>query len=188
MAAKIFLTASIVLNLVFAVYILFLSSPQNDSWANMSSQDKKRACVSYAKEKVQEFADNNTTDSNSSTDPRKPLEEYADAPVEKIELSKKEIKEYTSNLPKVLRDAKAVPYVEPGTRSISGFKVVSIKTGSVYERLGIQQQDIIKGFNGKEIVTPRHAMQLYQNLKTSGSMKLHILREGKPKTLHYQIN
>ncbi len=186
MTAKIFLTASIVLNLVFAVYIFFLSSPQNDSWANMSSQDKKRACVSYAKEKVQEFADKSSSDSSEGL--RKPLEGYEDAPVEKIELSKKEIKEYTSNLPKVLRDAKAVPYVEPGTGNISGFKVLSIKTGSVYERLGIQPKDIIKGFNGKEIVSPRHAMQLYQNLKTSGSMKLHILRQGKPKTLHYQIN
>lgn len=160
----------------------------------MSSDEKKRACVSYAKEKVLEFASKKSTQEKEEQNKsplskvqRKPLEGFDDAPVKRIEISKDELKEYTSNLPKVLRDAKAVPYVEPGSGSISGLKVVMIKTGSVYERLGIQKQDVVKGFNGKEIATPQHAMQLYQSLKSSDTINLHILRAGKPLTLKYLI-
>jgi general secretion pathway protein C len=99
-----------------------------------------------------------------------------------------EINKYLENLPRVLQDAKAVPYVAPGSGGeISGFKLVAIKTGSIYETLGLKRGDIIKGVNGEPVDSPQKAMELYQALKSSDSIQLEVTRGGTPTTLNYTL-
>ncbi len=99
-----------------------------------------------------------------------------------------EINKYLENLPRVLQDAKAVPYVAPGSGGeISGFKLVAIKSGSIYETLGLKRGDIIKGVNGEPVDTPQKAMELYQALKSAESIQLEIGRGGSNTTLNYQL-
>lgn len=99
-----------------------------------------------------------------------------------------EINKYLDNLPQVLQDAKAVPYVTPGSGGeVSGFKLVAIKAGSIYEKLGLKRGDIIKGVNGEVVDTPQKAMELYQALKSSDEIQLEITRSGSPTTLNYRL-
>lgn len=101
---------------------------------------------------------------------------------------RKDINKYLENLPKVLQDAKAVPYVAPGAGGeVSGFKLVAIKSGSIYETLGLKRGDIIKGVNGESVDTPQKAMELYQALKSAESIQLEITRGGSPTTLNYTV-
>jgi general secretion pathway protein C len=99
-----------------------------------------------------------------------------------------EINQYLENLPQVLQDAKAVPYITPGSGGeVSGFKLVAIKEGSIYEKLGLVRGDIIKGVNGEPVDSPQKAMELYQALKSSDEIKLDISRDGSSTTLNYNL-
>lgn len=99
-----------------------------------------------------------------------------------------EINKYLENLPRVLQDAKAVPYVRPGSGGeVSGFKLIAIKAGSIYEKLGLKRGDIIKGVNGESVDTPQKAMELYQALKSSDQIQLEITRGGSATTLNYSL-
>lgn len=98
-----------------------------------------------------------------------------------------EINKYLDNLPKVLQDAKAVPYVTPGTGEVGGFKIVALKAGSIYEKLGLQRGDILKGVNGEPVDSPQKAMELYQALKSAENIQLEITRGGSSTTLNYTL-
>lgn len=101
---------------------------------------------------------------------------------------REEINTYLNDLPRVLQDAKAVPYVTPGSGGeIGGFKMVAIKPGSIYEKLGLKTGDIIKGVNGEMVDTPQKAMELYQALKNSNDIQLEITRGGTTKSLNYNL-
>lgn len=98
-----------------------------------------------------------------------------------------EINKYLENLPQILQDAKAVPYIEPGTGEMSGWKIVAIKKGSIYEKLGLERGDVLKSVNGESVDTPQKAMELYQALKDSDQIQLEISRGGSSTTLNYNI-
>ncbi len=101
---------------------------------------------------------------------------------------REEINTYLDDLPRVLQDAKAVPYVVPGSGGeIGGFKMVAIKPGSIYEKLGLKTGDILKGVNGEMVDSPQKAMELYQALKNSSDIQLDITRNGQSSTLNYTL-
>lgn len=99
-----------------------------------------------------------------------------------------EINQYLENLPRVLQDAKAVPYIAPGSGGeVSGFKLIAIKEGSIYEKLGLKKDDILKGVNGESVDSPQKAMELYQALKNSDQIQLEVTRDGVTTTLNYNL-
>ncbi len=70
---------------------------------------------------------------------------------------------------------------------VGGFKLIAIKPGSVYEKLGLKRDDIIKGVNGELVDSAQKAMELYQTLKSSDEIQLEIGRNGKTKTFSYTL-
>ena len=103
-----------------------------------------------------------------------------------FKFKREEINKYLEDLPKVLQDAKAVPYITPGSGGeVGGFKLIAIKPGSIYEKLGLKRDDIIKGVNGEFIDSAQRAMELYQVLKSSDEINLEITRNGETKSLNY---
>lgn len=103
-------------------------------------------------------------------------------------LTRVEVDKAIGNLSAILQDAKAVPYIAPGSGGkVSGFKLVAIKAGSIYEKLGLKRGDILRGVNGEEVNSPQKAMELYQALKGSDKIELEITRDGSASTLNYDI-
>ena len=47
---------------------------------------------------------------------------------------------------------------------VDGFTLVDIMPGSIYEQLGLQRNDVIKGVNGEGVNSPTKAMELYKSL------------------------
>ena len=83
--------------------------------------------------------------------------------------------------PEFLRQASVVP-VNGG-----GFQVRRIQPGSVYEKLGLHSNDVIKSINGQPVRSAEDAIQLYQQLPTLNSVQMEIVRNGNPQTLYYQF-
>ena len=90
-----------------------------------------------------------------------------------------------NNLSKLATDARVVPAFEGGKPV--GFKLFSIKPGSLYSKIGLQNGDVISKINGYEMSSPEKGLEVYQKLKDSSSVTVDVKRRGKPMTLDYTI-
>ena len=104
-----------------------------------------------------------------------------------VSLKRSEVDRYIQNLPALLQQARAIPYIEPGTGAIGGFRLVEIQPGSLYENLGFKRNDLIKNVNGEPVNSPAKAMELYNSLKTDSSIAIDIERNGRMQTLNFSI-
>jgi general secretion pathway protein C len=89
------------------------------------------------------------------------------------------------NLPLLLTQARAVPYFKEG-RAV-GLRLFAIKSGSLFERLGIQNGDVLKSVNGNSLADLSQALQLFQKLKEEKSVALVMERNMQEREFKYQI-
>jgi general secretion pathway protein C len=101
------------------------------------------------------------------------------------EIPRKEIEGVLSNLNTVATQARIVPSFHNG--KANGFKLFSIRPGSLYSKIGIQNGDIVQRINGYEINSPDKALEIYSKLKDAQSITVDLVRRGKSQTLSYQI-
>lgn len=83
--------------------------------------------------------------------------------------------------------AKSIESAQQQSDKVSGFKLMEIQAGSIYETLGLKKGDIIKSYNGKPTNSVQDSMEMYNQLKTSKKINLEIIRDGKVQKLHYDI-
>lgn len=89
------------------------------------------------------------------------------------------------NLPLLLTQARAVPYFKDG-RSI-GLRLFAIKTGSLYEKVGLRNGDILKTINGNNLGDISQALKLFEQLKQERSISLVLEREKQDREFKYTI-
>jgi general secretion pathway protein C len=91
-----------------------------------------------------------------------------------------------NNLSELATQARIVPAFEGGKPV--GFKLFSIKPGSLYSKIGLQNGDVVNRINGFEMSSPEKGLEVYQKLKDSSNVTVDIKRRGKPMTLDYTIH
>lgn len=102
-------------------------------------------------------------------------------------IQRSKLLQYTNDLSSVLMQARAVPNRDPATGEINGFRILDMQPGSIYEQLGLQRMDVIKGVNGETVDSIQKAMEMYNTLKNGSQVKLQIDRGGKTDTFTYDI-
>ena len=102
-------------------------------------------------------------------------------------ISRANLLRYTNDLSSVLMQARAVPNRDPNTGEINGFRILDMQPGSIYEQLGLQRMDVIKGVNGEPVDSVQKAMELYNTLKNGNQVKMQIERGGRTDTFNYNI-
>jgi len=100
-------------------------------------------------------------------------------------VSQEELDSALANLPQLLSQARAVPYFKEG-KSI-GMRLFAIRQGSLYEKLGLKNGDIIKNVNDNELSDPAQALKLFEELKTERSIYVDVERNGVDVELSYSI-
>lgn len=100
-------------------------------------------------------------------------------------VSQRTLRQQLNNLPRLLQQAKAVPHQVNG--ETTGFKLVELQAGSVFEDLGLQKDDVIQSVNGNELRSPDDALIAYRELRTSRSFQVALLRGGRPMTLNLLV-
>lgn len=90
-----------------------------------------------------------------------------------------------SDLPKLLTQARAVPYMVNG--AINGFRIDYMAPASFYEKIGIRTGDILQRVNGVEIRDPGTVLNLLQQLKNESIVKLDIVRNNQRATVTYEL-
>jgi len=96
-----------------------------------------------------------------------------------------ELENALSNLPKLLSQARAVPYFRNG-KSI-GMRLFAIRTGSLYEKIGLKNGDILTSVNENSLSDPTQALKLFEQLKTERESEVAIERNGSKVNLNYSI-
>jgi len=100
-------------------------------------------------------------------------------------LSRKTLNADMRNFPKLLSQAKVVPYFAQGKSA--GFVIMEIVKGSLYQRIGLKNGDVIQKVNGQAITSTSQAMKMYQNLQHASSIDLELMRHGTIVPIHYEI-
>ena len=68
-----------------------------------------------------------------------------------------------------------------------GFRMSEIMPGSLFEKIGLLNGDVIQGVNSQQLDDPGKFFQLYQGLKDEKSITIDVLRNGQRQTLNYDI-
>jgi general secretion pathway protein C len=85
------------------------------------------------------------------------------------------------NFAEITKQARVVPYTVNG--ATTGFQIQRIAPGSVFQRIGLQDNDIIKGVNGASVTTADQALRLFTLFRNEREVVLDIQRG--PDTLKY---
>ncbi len=103
-------------------------------------------------------------------------------------ISRAEVDRTLSDFNNILTQARAVPNFENGVSA--GYRLFQIVPGSIYDKLGLQNGDVISGINGQPISDPRQAFEMLSDLKTTSHLELQIKKDGKasPTTYRYDIH
>jgi len=101
-------------------------------------------------------------------------------------LRAEEVEKHISDFPKLLNQAKVIPYIKNGKSE--GYTIKYIEKGSLYEKLGLKNFDIIQKVNGQEIDSMEKAILLFTTLKNEREITINILRSNQPMSLSYHIN
>jgi general secretion pathway protein C len=102
------------------------------------------------------------------------------------EIDQSEFDKALSNVARLMTEARAIPEKDGGGNFI-GFRLVYLKEGSLFEKIGIEKNDILTRINGYELNSPEKALQLFGKLKTAPQFTIDLKREEKSVTLDYSV-
>lgn len=100
-------------------------------------------------------------------------------------VSRSMLDEELGDFSKLLSQARVVPNFEGG--KADGFIIQSIAPGSLYEKVGLQNGDIIRKVNGNMINGPQQAMAMLKDLQSAAHVTVEIKRAGSVQELNYNI-
>ncbi len=100
-------------------------------------------------------------------------------------LDRRDVDQALGDLPKLLSQARAVPYVING--AMNGFRLDFIAPSSFYEKIGLKYGDVLQQVNGVEIRDPGTMLTLFQQLRNERAVKLDILRNNQRTTMNFDI-
>lgn len=101
------------------------------------------------------------------------------------EIDKESFDTVLQDLGPLLTQARVVPNFKGG--KIDGYKVFAIKEGSLFEKIGLSNGDVIRSVNGVGINTPERALQLFQQLRAETDFRIDIERDGASETFSYTL-
>lgn len=95
------------------------------------------------------------------------------------------VDEQLANFNQLLTDARVVPTEKDG---VALFMFKFIRKGSIYEKLGLKNQDIILEINGFTVDSVPKALKLFETLQSEREIVLKVEREGQPTEFQYYID
>lgn len=100
-------------------------------------------------------------------------------------IGRDEVNHQLENLSTLFTQMRAVPSMKDG--NTQGFRVFAIRRGSLFQQLGLRNNDVVQRINGMELTDPTRAMGLFEQLKGETRLSVDVLRGGEPRTLSYEI-
>lgn len=91
-----------------------------------------------------------------------------------------ELEQTMSNLGALAQDVRIVP-------NSNGFKLVSVRPGSILERLGVKSGDLLRRVNGHTLDDPEKLLAMFHQLRTASRFDVEVERDGRAVTHTYRV-
>ncbi len=101
------------------------------------------------------------------------------------EISKELVDKVLLNPMGFTKGARVVPAMANGKPN--GFKLYSIRPGTVYAKLGLENGDTLSSINGMELTSAEKALEVYTKLRDATTLEVGLTRRNKPDTITYSI-
>jgi general secretion pathway protein C len=96
-----------------------------------------------------------------------------------------EVEKAFENFAEIVKQARVVPYSRDGVTV--GFQIQNIAPGSVFQRLGLQNFDIVKAVNGESLSSADQALRLFTVFRNERDVVLDVQRQNEQLKLAYVI-
>lgn len=107
------------------------------------------------------------------------------APPRSVNLSKKAVNENLSDLKSIMSQAVVRPFLNKGVQN--GYIISNIAPNSLYEKMGLQNGDIINDINDKPMRSADNLLQMVNLMQSGGSITLNVKRNGRIETINYSF-
>lgn len=114
-----------------------------------------------------------------------PMEAPESETGENISIDRETIDSSLKNINQLMSQVKIRPHFKDGKPN--GLLLSHVQQNSIFKDMGLQNGDIVKGVNGKEIQSVDDALKFYDSLKSSSAVELQIERGGDVVSINYQI-
>jgi general secretion pathway protein C len=100
-------------------------------------------------------------------------------------VNREDVTAAVGNVNQFMTQARIKPHFVAGRPS--GFSVSEIQPGSLMEKLGLQNDDVIKKVNGQAITKPEEVFQAYSQLQRDSNIEVEIERGNRSEVFRYEI-
>lgn len=91
----------------------------------------------------------------------------------------------STDFAKILQDVKAVPHFE--NNELRGYRMTKLKEGSIYQKMGLQANDIIQEINGFVLDDASQVLGYLQSLRSEKDFEIEVSRSGKTQVINVQV-
>jgi general secretion pathway protein C len=117
----------------------------------------------------------------------------ASAPVQGVEVisdteyivDRKEVDNALENMSQLFTQIRAVPHFEGG--EATGFRLFAIRRGSLFDKIGLKNGDIIRNVNGQVMNDPTRALALLEQMRDARDLSVAVTRNRKDQTINYTV-
>jgi general secretion pathway protein C len=103
----------------------------------------------------------------------------------RYQVPQEDLKDAFENINQLLTQVRIVPNFKDGEPD--GFKLLSIKRGSLIHQVGLRDGDVVKRVNGIEIDSPEKAFEVYEQVRNEPLITVDIVRGGRGRTFSYEV-
>jgi hypothetical protein len=100
-------------------------------------------------------------------------------------LSSRDVDRALTHTEELANQARIVPFFEGGV--CRGFKIFAIRPGSLFERVGLCNGDVVSRIDGYDIASPDKALEVYAHMKGRKRVDVEIVRGGARHSLEIVI-
>ncbi len=96
------------------------------------------------------------------------------------------VEDAVANVEKLATQIRVVPHKGPDGE-IDGYRLSAIRRGSLFDKLGVKNGDIVHEVNGHALTSADGALKAYQALQNESSFTFEVTRRNKKQTFEYEV-
>jgi general secretion pathway protein C len=105
---------------------------------------------------------------------------------DKVSVKRSYLNSYINDFSKIWKNI-SIKEIKDTNGNIDGFKITKIKKNSVFAKLGLKKNDIIKSINNIQLKSYNEAFSAYKQINSIDSLNMLILRNSREMELNYEI-
>lgn len=96
------------------------------------------------------------------------------------------VEDAVANVEKLATQIRVVPHKGPDGE-IDGYRLSAIRRGSLFDKLGVKNGDIVHDVNGHPLTSADGALKAYQALQSDSNFTFEVTRRNKKQTFEYEV-